>query len=140
MSYGIIEYNSDGQPKCEICGEFFNRVIAHARQKHSINEREYKLKFGLDLRKGVCSKKSHDLSSERALSNYDKCITKNLLNGGANSRFVKGSAGRTKDKVSEQTKIMLVKHMLEPNMQLHSKTNGEILGKSGSGNKKRWGE
>lgn len=140
MKLGIIEYNEDGQPKCEICGEYFDRVIAHARQKHDINEREYKLRFGLDLKKGVCSKKSHDLSSMRTLSNYDKCVNKNLMIKGESSRYVKGSPGRTKDKVSEQTKIMLEKHMKQEFMTKDSKARGEQLGKSGLGNEKRWGK
>ena len=107
MAYGIIEYNEDGQPMCEICGNYFNRVIAHARQKHHISEREYKLQFGLNLKKGICSKQSAEKSRERVFENYEKCIGKNLELLGEKTRFKIGSEGRTKDKVSEQTRIML---------------------------------
>ena len=105
--YGIIEYNNEGQPKCEICGEHFNRVISHVRQKHQINEREYKITYGFDLKKGICSKESSEKSRTSTLNNYDKCINKNLIRGGEKSRFKEGSTGRTKDKVSEQTRIMV---------------------------------
>ena len=107
MSYGVIEYNEDGKPMCEICGNYFNRVIAHARQKHHISEREYKLQFGFNLKKGICSKESSEISREKVFANYEKCIGKNLKLLGEKTRFKIGSEGRTKDKVSEQTRIML---------------------------------
>ena len=105
MAYGIIEYDNDGKPICEICKKSFKRVLNHARQKHDISEKEYKLKFGLNLTKGICSKESSELSREKALDNYDKSIKQNLLQKGSKTRFKKGSKGRTKDKVSEQTRI-----------------------------------
>jgi hypothetical protein len=138
MSYGVIEYNEDGQPMCEICGKHFERVIAHARQKHHISEREYKLQFGLNLKKGICSKRSSEISRERVFENYEKCIGKNLELLGQNSRFKDGSEGRTRDKVSEQTRLMLVDRA--KNNMSHSKRKelGKILGLSGLGNKERW--
>ena len=139
MSYGKIEYNEDGQPKCEICGEYFNRVIAHARQKHEINEKEYKKRFGFDLRKGICSKESAEKSRERLFDNYDKCVTGNLLKNGAKSRFLKGSDGRGKEKVSEQTRIRLKERLKGKGMIAAMKKSGEKVGNSGLGNKKRWG-
>ena len=139
MSYGKIEYNEDGQPKCEICGEYFNRVIAHARQKHEINEKEYKKRFGFDLRKGICSKESAEKSRERVFDNYDKCVTGNLLKNGEKSRFLKGSEGRTQDKVSEQTKIRLKERLKGVGMISAMKLSGQKVGNSGLGNEKRWG-
>lgn len=139
MSYGIIEYNEDGQPKCEICGEYFNRVIVHARQKHEINEKEYKKKFGFDLKKGICSKESAEKSRERLFDNYDKCVTGNLLKKGEKSRFKPGSDGRTQDKVSEQTKIRLKERLKGVGMVSAMKLSGQKVGNSGLGNKKRWG-
>jgi hypothetical protein len=108
MSYGIIEYNEDGQPKCEICGEHFERVAAHVRQKHEISAREYKKQYGFDLSKGICSKESSEKSREKAYDNYDKVIGNNLVKNGEPTRFKNGSKGRTKDQVSEQTRRMLI--------------------------------
>ena len=138
MAYGIIEYNEDGQPMCEICGGYFNRVIAHARQKHHISEREYKLQFGFNLKKGICSKESSQKSRERVFENYDKCIGKNLQLLGEKSRFKTGSEGRTKDKVSEQTRLMLIDRAKNNMLPQKRKELGRTLGLSGLGNKKRW--
>jgi hypothetical protein len=140
MAYGKIEYNDDGQPKCEICNQYFNRVIPHARQKHSINEKEYKAKFGFDSKKGICSKESSEKTSLKTLSNYDKCITRNLNIKGSKARFVKGSAGRGKEMVSEQTKLRLKARLKETYMVDAMQKSGKKVGESGLGNKKRWGK
>lgn len=138
MSYGIIEYDADGLPICEICGKSFKRVIAHVRQKHDLNEREYKQKFGFDVKKGICSKESSQATRVKTLANYDKVVAQNLINGGEKSRFKLNSEGRTKRMVSQQTKIRLKKRLEEDYMQEAMKKVGEKLGKSGLGNKKRW--
>jgi hypothetical protein len=109
--FGKIEYNEDGNPKCEICGKHFARVMTHVRQKHEMSERDYKLQFGLDLGKGICSQESAESTRVKTLSNYDKCISKNLINNGSGTRFVVGSKGRTKDKVSEETRNRLINHI-----------------------------
>jgi hypothetical protein len=103
MGYGKIEYNDEGLPKCEICGEHFHRVTAHARQIHGLSAREYKKQFGFDLQKGICSKESSQKTRVKTMSNYDKVIGENLINGGINTRFKDGSRGRTREQVSEQT-------------------------------------
>lgn len=136
--YGIIEYDFDGKPICEICGKSFSRVLSHVRQKHDMTEREYKLKFGFDLKKGICSQDSSEKSRERALKNYDKVIAENLIKNGQKSRFKNGDPGRTKDKVSEQTRIRLRERLQEPYMQEVLFKSGQKVGKSGLGNKKRW--
>jgi hypothetical protein len=103
MSYGKIEYNEYGLPKCEICGEHYHRVTAHARQVHGLSAREYKKEFGLDLIKGICSKESAERTRVKTMSNFDTVIYENLLKAGEQSRFKKGCKGRTIDKVSPQT-------------------------------------
>ncbi len=138
MSYGKIEYNEDGKPKCEICGEHFNRVISHVRQKHDINEKEYKKQFGFDLKKGICSKEISERTRLKTLDNYDKCIQRNLIIKGSQTRFNDGDNGRTKEKVSEQTRIRLKERLKTPYMVEAMKKSGEMVGKSGLGNKKRW--
>lgn len=138
MSFGIIEYDEEGNPKCEICGRYFKRVLTHVRQKHFIDEKEYKKEYGFDLYKGICSKESAERSRERVFENYDKCVEKNLVTKGAESRFKKGYKGRTKEKVSEQTKIMLKERLKKPYMVEAMKKSGHNVGKSGLGNKARW--
>lgn len=103
MGYGEIEYNELGLPKCEICGEYYHRVTAHARQVHGLSALEYKREFGLDLNKGICSKESSQKTRVQTMSNYDKVIGKNLLISGEKTRFKQGYKGRTKDKISPQT-------------------------------------
>ncbi len=107
MAYGTIEYNEDGLPKCELCGEFFSRVLTHVRQKHEMNERDYKVRFGLPFNLGICSTESAQMSRNKTLDNYDICVTQNLLEGGRNNRYKKGAKGRTKEQVSEHTRLLL---------------------------------
>lgn len=102
--YGRVEYDQDGKPICEICGKSFDRLMAHARQVHEISARDYKIAHGLDIGKGICSKRSSELSRERVFENYDKVVAQNLIKNGQKTRFKKGDEGRTADKVSEQTR------------------------------------
>lgn len=139
MSYGIIEYDQEGKPICEICGKSFHRVLSHVRQKHDMNEKEYKIKFGFDLHKGICSRFSQELSRRRVEENYEKSVKENLLKKGSKTRFKKGSKGRTKDKVSEQTRIRLIERLKTPEMKEAMKKAGQKVGKTGLGNKARWG-
>jgi hypothetical protein len=137
--YGIIEYNDDGQPKCEICGQYYDRVSYHVRQAHEMSAREYKVLFGFDIKKGICSRESASKTRVKTLGNYDKCIASNLIEGGMKTRRKKGDPGRTKDQVSEQTRRRLKDRLKEPYMVEAMKKSGYRLGKSGLGNKKRWG-
>jgi len=139
MSYGIIEYNEEGQPKCEICNKYFNRVLAHVRQKHHMTEKEYKIQFGFDLKKGICSAESSERSRIKALENYDTVIAVNLTIKGQKSRFKNGDKGRTKEQVSEQTRIMLKERLKTPEMVEKMRQAGKVVGSSGLGNLKRWG-
>ena len=138
MSYGVIEYDKEGKPICEICKKSFNRVLAHVRQKHGMNEREYKMKFGFDVGAGICSKESSEKTRTKTLANYNKCIRKNLLSQGTKTRFTKGSIGRTKDKVSAQTRKMLKDRLKNPSMIKAMKASGRKVGTSGLGNATRW--
>lgn len=138
MSYGIIEYDQDGKPICEICKKSFNRVLSHVRQKHEMSEKEYKLAFGFDLKKGICSKESSERTRITTLTNYDKCIGKNLIHCGEKTRFTQGHQGRTKDMVQEQTRIRLKERLKEPYMIEVMQKSGKKVGESGLGNKVRW--
>lgn len=128
------------KPTCKICGKSFDRVASHVRQKHFMTAREYKTMYGLDLIKGITSKESKEKSRTAALRNYETVIEKNLLEKGKRTQFKKGSKGRTRDQVSEQTRKMLAeraKNSMTPELR---KQRGKELGLSGKGNKKRWGD
>lgn len=108
-NYGEVTYNEDGKPICHICGKAYNKILTHAWQVHKICAREYKEKFGLDVIKGIMSEESTKIARQRAFENAEVVIEKNLILGGKRTRFVKGSKGRTKDKVSAQTLKRLIK-------------------------------
>ena len=107
MAYGIIEYDKHGNPICEVCQRGYARVCSHVRQKHGMTAREYKHKFGFDQVKGIASQESHILARRRVMENYDLVVTKNLVKNGKKTRFKKGDPGRTRDQVSEETRIRL---------------------------------
>ena len=111
MSYGVLEYNNLGLVKCEICGEYFNKVVSHTRQKHGMLAREYKKTFGFDNKRGIMSQKSRNLARERNAENYKKVVEGNLIKDGKTTRFSPGSTGRTKDMVREQTRLRLTEHI-----------------------------
>ena len=138
MSYGIIEYNAEGLPKCEICGKHFARVLTHVRQKHFMTAREYKIMYGFDLKKGILSEATKAKSQESVKLNYDLVVTHNLINQGNKSRYENGHKGRTKDLVSEQTRIALKKRLESGEMKEAMRKSGQKVGLSGLGNKVRW--
>ena len=139
MSYGVIEYDQDGKPICEICKKSFNRVLSHVRQKHDMSEREYKLTFGFELTKGICSIESAERTRIKTLANYSRVIAKNLLKAGKRTRYVKGGHGRTKDMVQEETRLKMIKRLQGTTMIEAMKKSGKKVGESGLGNKARWG-
>jgi hypothetical protein len=103
-----------------------------------MSEREYKLTFGFELIKGICSKESSEKSREKTLANYDKCISKNLIHGGNKTRFIKGNLGRTSDMVQEETRLKLLARLKTPQMIEAMRKSGQNVGNSGLGNKIRW--
>ena len=107
MPFGIVTYNDQGQPICEECGLAFDRVVSHIRQAHNMDGRQYKKKYGLDLKKGICSAQSAEKSRIQNKINFDLVVTQNLIEKGENSRYVKGSSGYKKEYVSEQTRQRL---------------------------------
>lgn len=120
--YGIIEYNEHGNPKCEICGAYPIRIGTHVRWHHHMTAFEYKKEYGLSIHKGICSKESSLKSRIKALQ------FKNIESDKARSRavrFKKGHPGRTKDKLSEQERLIII-------------SRGKIWGKSADKKAKKW--
>jgi hypothetical protein len=119
-SYGEVKYNEEGNPICHICGESHSKLLAHVWQIHHLNEKEYKKQFGLELYNSIMSEKSKAIARQRALEHKEIVIDENLVNKGQNTRFKKGSIGRTKDKVSEQTRKKLILNRI-PSLQRWNK-------------------
>lgn len=140
MAYGVIEYDKNGLPKCEICSRYFDRVTPHVRQVHNMTAREYKEHFGFDVIKGITSRQSREKSRDAVMRNFDIVIKPNLLERGRETRFNVGHKGRVKEQVSEQTKIMLQKHVKSTPMVEKARETCKNLGKSGLGNQTRWGK
>ena len=111
MAKGKIQYDSDGRPICELCGKAFDRLGLHVWMVHNIKAGDYKKMFGLDNKVGLISKRSKELIRGKTLANWDIVIKKNLLEKGKNSRFYKGNKGRTKEMMSEQSRLRLKKHI-----------------------------
>lgn len=132
--YGQPEYNQQGLVKCEICGEHFARVAAHVRQKHEMNAREYKIEFGFDVSKGLCSEDSAEKSREAVLNHPD--LIERLVANGEQNRFKTEHEGRTV--ISEQTRTRLKARLKEDYMVKAMAESGRRLGLSGVGNKVRW--
>jgi hypothetical protein len=110
-SYGELGYSEDGKPICHVCGLAFDKVLSHVWQVHDMTEQEYKKQFGLETTKGIMSEKSTLLARQRNKENYAVVVKENLLVAGTETRFKQGSAGRTRDKVSEYTRKRLVERI-----------------------------
>lgn len=132
---GEITY-IDGKPVCHICGKSFHRLMTHVRQKHNLTALEYKKEFGLNTGKGITSEASSQKSREAVYNNPD--IIKALTENGKKSRFKINSKGRTKDMVSLQERNRL-KVESGRNTTDEQREFCRNLGKSGLGNKVRWG-
>lgn len=106
--FGEVSYDKDGKVICHICGKAYDKVVSHVYYKHGMIAREYKRKFGLDVGKGLCSEETKEILRGHVKTYYDSVVMINLMENGSKTRFEKGSKGRTKDMVSEQTKRKLV--------------------------------
>lgn len=105
--YGEIQYDVNGDPICHICGKSFPKLGAHIWNGHHIKTRDYCEIFGLDVGKGICSKEYAQKMREYAYQHYDVVISNNLIKNGKHTRYKHGHEGRTRDKMSEQTKRAL---------------------------------
>lgn len=140
MAYGKIEYNDEGKPKCEICGEHFDRIGKHVHDIHGISARDYKKQFGFNLQKGICSKESSKKTSDKVLKNYDRSIKNNIIKKGAETRFKKGNSSRPTNKISQETKNKMSERFNDPEFLEKMKEVGRKVGNSGLGNKVRHGK
>ena len=138
--YGAVSHDVRGWPICHICGQSYRRLMAHVRQKHFMTAYEYKKMYGLNTTHGICSADSADLSRDAVIRHYDKVVAANLLENGKRTRITKGSKGRTRDQLCAQERNRLVTMHADALVVAAYRKSGQQLGKSGLGNKKRWGE
>ena len=125
---GVIRYDPSGKPICEICGLSFDRLLTHVRQNHNLSARDYKLKFGLDLSKGICSMESKQKSRKAVLLNFKVCVIDNLTVKGYATRFKKGTPNLFRH-YSEQSKLRW-KEELKRNKKILASTRGIKLDKT----------
>jgi len=98
------DYIKDGKIKCLVCSKYFVRPISHAWQVHGLQAREYKEKYGLDLKKGIATEEYKEVMRQHVQTNG---TLKNLKKG-AVYRFKKGQD--TNYTRSKQTKERLKVH------------------------------
>ena len=99
---GEIVYDEQLRPICHICGRAYNKLMSHARLKHDLTAIEYKKLFGLNTTQGIISPITADILRRHVDRNYDAVVKENLMVCGVDTRFEKGSKGRTKEKLSLQ--------------------------------------
>lgn len=110
--YGKVVHTPDGRVVCHICGKAFTKLGAHVVQKHEMTSREYKEMYGLDVGKGLITDEHRMHLRGCVMRNYDKVVAQNLIECGDSTRFVAGGNGRTRDMMSEQTRIRLAQNRI----------------------------
>lgn len=117
--YGEIIYDTNGLLVCHICGKGGFRALGHhVRQAHKDeveNMIAYKKLYGLDVKRGILIEETRLVKARKTKANG---TMSNLM--GEHSiehRFKKGDAGRTKDKISEQTKRRMANRNKEQGRQ-----------------------
>lgn len=102
--YGVVSYDQEGKPICELCGRSFHRLLRHVRVSHEMTPKKYRKMFGLD-NSGILSMSYAKKSRETALKNYEQCIAINLNIKGKATQFKKGNKGLPLKKLAVQTRI-----------------------------------
>jgi endogenous inhibitor of DNA gyrase (YacG/DUF329 family) len=85
--------------QCLVCGEEHRQVGSHIVQMHKMTAREYREKYGFDVKRGQLPK---DLRKKKADYVFENNTVKNLKVG-KKFHFKKGQKGIGKYKRSEQT-------------------------------------
>lgn len=104
--FGEVITNKDGLFRCHICGKGGFRALGHhVRLKHKEDVgtmKNYKIMFGLETSKGILVEETRLAKSRKVRENGT--INNLLCEASVQHRFAKGSMGRRKNKVSEQTR------------------------------------
>jgi hypothetical protein len=91
---GII-YTKEDMTKCKICGKWFVLLGSHTHKKHGVTGREYRIRFGLEVKKNLIKGKLLKLRQQQNVK-YNTAVR--IAEAGRKYRFVKGDkrAGRYK--------------------------------------------
>ncbi len=96
--------------QCLICRKYYSHLGSHIYHAHGMFARDYKSRFGLDLKHALVTQEIHDKKSKTA--NWQKTWEKNFV-GAEKYRFKKGKPNRTyfsaesKDRNRRQSKELL---------------------------------
>ena len=99
-AYGEIAYAPNGDCICPLCGKAFRKLGRHFNLAHGMTSDEAHKKFGWDRNAKATNESYRNLMRDKL---QDKCVTVNLIEKGQSTRYVPGSEGRTRDKVSAMT-------------------------------------
>ena len=83
---------------CEICGNKYIQVCGHVYQSHGMTAREYKEKFGWDVKRGLIPEELREVRAKHTRENG----TIENLKAGKKFWFKKGSVGPGRYKRSKQ--------------------------------------
>jgi hypothetical protein len=91
--FSIVRHNDQGLPICHICGAAHKKLMTHVVQVHEMSAKEYKLTYGLDLRKGIVCEQTRDKLRKALDENWDTSVNQNLLGIGRRYRYTEGHSG-----------------------------------------------
>lgn len=108
--FGQVKYDIEGNPICYFCEKGFPRLMTHVRQIHGVTARQYKITFGLSLKRGIMSESARAQCRDNVFKNSER-VVHNILIYGEPTRFKKGEAiGRPRFMWSEQDIRRLIQH------------------------------
>lgn len=98
--YGLIQYASNGDPICHICGEAHSKLGSHILNFHFMYIKDYKDMFGLLHSEKLTNKSYQNKMRQYTKKYYRRVVKKNLLKHGRATRFQIGQEviGRGKHK------------------------------------------
>ena len=85
--------------KCEICGDKYLQVCSHVWQSHEMTARDYKKKYGWDVKRGLIPEELREVRARRTRENG----TIKNLEAGKKYWFKKGQVGPGRYERSRQT-------------------------------------
>ena len=105
-----ITYAPNGDCICPFCGKAFRKLGLHFYYAHDLTSREAHERAGWYYNAKATNESYRDLMRDKL---QDKCVVVNLLDKGQATRYVPGSSGRPRDKVSAMTLSRLKKNLLK---------------------------
>ena len=102
---------ASNKKQCLVCGKWYRQVSTHIVQRHELTAREYKEKYGLDVKRGILPIDLREIKADKTLKNG----TVDNLKKGKKFWFKKGQPGvgiykrsaQTLERLSKGTKILI---------------------------------